>query len=233
MLLPPPGFEQYNSPRSGATKYQLRGDFLVHCHVEMHMMQGLAALLRSHQTVYLTPAEVQQLDAQIGLALDPGGNACPAVSLDRCANAVGGALGGAPGTSRDHLHARGTAALLAKAPLLGLRRSRRPVPDLGSNHRALHGRRETSRRRSPSGREHLVRRARTSERRTGHGARARGLHQRAHSQYLDAATAAERRHGAPRLPASIRPLQVRGRRPPTCTSAASIRRQSPSQTAKR
>ncbi len=97
VLLPPPGFGQYNSPRSGATKYELRGDFLVHCHVEMHMMQGLAALLRSHQTVYLTPAQVQQVETQIGLALDPGGNSCPAVSLDRCANAVGGRWEELPG----------------------------------------------------------------------------------------------------------------------------------------
>ena len=54
------------------------------------MMQGLVALVRSHQPVRLTPKEAQELGAQVGLALDPGDNACAAVQLDRCANAVGG-----------------------------------------------------------------------------------------------------------------------------------------------
>jgi len=90
VLLLPGEFEHCDHPHKGAKEYRLRGDFLVHCHVEMHMMQGLVALLRSHQTVYLTPQEVQQLGAQIGLALDPGDNSCPNVQLDRCANAIGG-----------------------------------------------------------------------------------------------------------------------------------------------
>lgn len=90
VLLFPPEFAHCGKPHNGAAEYHLRGDFLVHCHVEMHMMQGLAGLVRSHQTVYLTPAEAQQLKTQIGLALDPGGNDCPAVTADRCASAVGG-----------------------------------------------------------------------------------------------------------------------------------------------
>jgi plastocyanin len=92
-----PGLEHCHEPHKGAKVYHLRGDFLVHCHVEMHMMQGLVALLRSHQTVYLTPKEAQQLGAQIGLALDPGDNVCPNVQLDRCANAVGGRWEELPG----------------------------------------------------------------------------------------------------------------------------------------
>jgi plastocyanin len=90
VLLLPPGLEHCHHPHDGAKEYHLRGDFLVHCHVEMHMMQGLAALVRSQQTVHLTPEEAKQVGAQVGLALDPGGNDCPAVQLDRCANAVGG-----------------------------------------------------------------------------------------------------------------------------------------------
>ena len=35
-------------------KVRLRGDFLVHCHVEMHMMEGMAALVRSIQTMKVT-----------------------------------------------------------------------------------------------------------------------------------------------------------------------------------
>ncbi len=97
VLLLPPGFEQCGQPHRGAKPYHLRGDFLVHCHVEMHMMAGLVALVRSHQTVYLTDQQAHQLENQTGLPLDPGGNACPAVQLDRCANAVGGQWQELPG----------------------------------------------------------------------------------------------------------------------------------------
>jgi FtsP/CotA-like multicopper oxidase with cupredoxin domain len=89
--------EHYNHPHKGSHEYHLRGDFLVHCHVEMHMMQGLVALVRSLQTVHLTPAEAQELTAQTGLALDPGDNTCPSVQLDRCSNAVGGCWDELPG----------------------------------------------------------------------------------------------------------------------------------------
>jgi plastocyanin len=97
VLLLPPGLEHCHHHHNGAKEYHLRGDFLVHCHVEMHMMQGLVAVVRSHQTVHLTPHEAQQLAAQIGLPLDPGDNACPAVDLNRCANSVGGRWEELPG----------------------------------------------------------------------------------------------------------------------------------------
>ncbi len=97
VLLLPPHLEHCHQPHKGAKEYHLRGDFLVHCHVEMHMMQGLAALLRSRQTVHLTAKEAQEVGAQIGLALDPGDNSCPNVQLDRCANAVGGQWEELPG----------------------------------------------------------------------------------------------------------------------------------------
>jgi plastocyanin len=97
VLLLPPEFEHCHRPHQGAKEYHLRGDFLVHSHVEVHMMQGLVALLRSRQTVYLTPQEAQKLGAEIGLALDTGNNASPAVRLDRFANAVDGAWELLPG----------------------------------------------------------------------------------------------------------------------------------------
>jgi len=74
----------------GATCYHLRGDFLVHCHVEMHMMQGLVGVVRSRQAVWLTPHQADQLRDTVGLPLDPGDNDCPTVDLARCANATGG-----------------------------------------------------------------------------------------------------------------------------------------------
>ncbi len=97
VLLLPPQLDHCHHPHDGAEEYRLRGDFLVHCHVEMHMMSGLVAVLRSRQTVYLTPQEAQAIAAEIGLPLDPGDNACPAVDLDRCADAVGGRWEELPG----------------------------------------------------------------------------------------------------------------------------------------
>lgn len=93
VLLLSPELEKAQDPEhrpKGAKPYHVRGDFLVHCHVEMHMMMGLAALVRSRQTIWLTDAQKQQLSAEIGLPLDPGDNACPNVTLDRCQNAMGG-----------------------------------------------------------------------------------------------------------------------------------------------
>jgi hypothetical protein len=97
VLLLPHELEHCHHPHKGSKEYHLRGDFLVHCHVEMHMMQGLVAVLRSRQTVHLTATEAHKLGAQIGLALDPGDNSCPAVQLDRCANSVGGRWEELPG----------------------------------------------------------------------------------------------------------------------------------------
>jgi plastocyanin len=100
VLLLSPDLERAQDPDHrphDATEHHLRGDFLVHCHVEMHMMQGLVALVRSQQTVWLTPAQAHQLSTTIGLAIDPGGNACPAVQLDRCATAIGGRWDELPG----------------------------------------------------------------------------------------------------------------------------------------
>jgi plastocyanin len=93
VLLLPPDIEQCQHPDHrppDAQPYRLRGDFLFHCHVEMHMMQGLAGLVRSLQTVWLTAEQAAALAAESGLALDPGGNDCVAVDLERCANAMGG-----------------------------------------------------------------------------------------------------------------------------------------------
>ncbi len=65
-------------------------DFLVHYHVEMHMMQGLVALVRTRQAVWLTNTQAHELSTEIGLAIDRGGNACSAAQLDHCATAIGG-----------------------------------------------------------------------------------------------------------------------------------------------
>lgn len=97
VLLLPPEFEHCYKPHKSAREYHLRGEFIVHCHVEMHMMQGLVGLVRSHQTLYLTAREAQEIKGQVGLPLDLGDNDCPTVRLDRCANAVGGRWEELPG----------------------------------------------------------------------------------------------------------------------------------------
>ena len=42
-------------------QYCVRGDFLVHCHVEMHMMSGMAALVRAVQTIALDERDLERL----------------------------------------------------------------------------------------------------------------------------------------------------------------------------
>jgi len=58
-------------------KVKLCGDFLVHCHVEMHMMQGMAALVRAVQEVDVTA----DLEGCLGFHLPvcTGKNECPKI----------------------------------------------------------------------------------------------------------------------------------------------------------
>jgi plastocyanin len=62
-------------------KYQLQGDFLIHCHVEMHMMQGMAAVLRATQDIHLSDEEVARICYQLPtLRMEP----CPDIGHHRC-----------------------------------------------------------------------------------------------------------------------------------------------------
>jgi plastocyanin len=108
VLLLPEKIQEGQDPKKRpkrAQPYALRGDFLVHCHVEMHMMEGLAALVRAHQTVWLTTAQRAEVEQAVGLPLDPGGNDCPAVTPNRCATTETGRweeLPGSPGVTFMH-----------------------------------------------------------------------------------------------------------------------------------
>ena len=53
--------DSYKKPHPKRRKCKLQGDFLLHCHVEMHMMQGMAGLVRAIQEVELTDDEVQKI----------------------------------------------------------------------------------------------------------------------------------------------------------------------------
>lgn len=99
LLLPPEILQaqrpDYRPPE--AKPFNLRGDFLFHCHSIPDMEQGLAGLVRSTQTVWLTPEQAAMIEAGIGLPLDPGDNLCPDVDFDRCKNAQAGKWEELPG----------------------------------------------------------------------------------------------------------------------------------------
>ncbi|MBA4141817.1 MAG: DUF1929 domain-containing protein [Nitrosospira sp.] len=68
----PKGFESPDSrdaysdrTKKKCRKYELQGDFLIHCHVEMHMMEGMAAVLRAIQRVELSEDEVSRICYQL------------------------------------------------------------------------------------------------------------------------------------------------------------------------
>lgn len=87
-MLPPP-YDQFildpNEPvPPGKTAYNIKGEFLFHCHVEGHMMTGLAGLVRAKARIALSLEEKEQLENDIGLPLDDGSNKCPNPSTGRC-----------------------------------------------------------------------------------------------------------------------------------------------------
>jgi plastocyanin len=57
--------DDYNRKRR---RLCLRADFLVHCHVEMHMMQGMAAVVRAVQEVTLDDEEISLLGYDLPIA---------------------------------------------------------------------------------------------------------------------------------------------------------------------
>ena len=63
----------------------VQGDFLVHCHLEQHMMEGMAALVRVTQELSLTPKQREDLETALGYALpEVIGTACREVDAHRC-----------------------------------------------------------------------------------------------------------------------------------------------------
>jgi FtsP/CotA-like multicopper oxidase with cupredoxin domain/sugar lactone lactonase YvrE len=69
-------------PPKDACLVTLRGDFLFHCHIEEHMMGGLAGVVRARQKVWITDEVVRKID--LALPLDGCGDECDAVDLKRC-----------------------------------------------------------------------------------------------------------------------------------------------------
>ena len=69
-------------PPAGACRVPVKGDFLVHCHLEEHMMGGLSALVRSKGWVWVTAEAMASTD--VVLPLDDGSNEVGWVDLRRC-----------------------------------------------------------------------------------------------------------------------------------------------------
>ncbi|MDH3203157.1 MAG: DUF1929 domain-containing protein [Nitrosopumilus sp.] len=65
--------------------YRLKGDFVFHCHVHHHMMNGMVGLVRSFQNVWLTPDMITKLKKTRGFPLDDGTNNCPTLP-ESCSN---------------------------------------------------------------------------------------------------------------------------------------------------
>jgi FtsP/CotA-like multicopper oxidase with cupredoxin domain len=77
---------EHGSSLEPGKKVRLRGDFLVHCHIEMHMMEGMVALVRSIQTIKVTK---ELADAYcFELPLDHP-DECPIVDLHPCGGGAG------------------------------------------------------------------------------------------------------------------------------------------------
>ncbi len=74
-------------PNLDACRVRLKGEFLFHCHIEEHMMAGLAGLVRAREWVWINEAIAKQIDAQ--LPYDDGMNSCPSVDLTRCQHGGG------------------------------------------------------------------------------------------------------------------------------------------------
>ncbi len=69
------------------------------------MSGGLASVVRSHQTVWLSDAQRDELEKTTGLPVDAGDNACAPVNLDRCASIADGRweeVPGSPGVTLMH-----------------------------------------------------------------------------------------------------------------------------------
>lgn len=67
-----------------AKRYHLKGEYVFHCHVHHHLMNGMVGIVRAKQTLWLTDKMVDNLRKTTGFPEDDGLNACPVVDPERC-----------------------------------------------------------------------------------------------------------------------------------------------------
>ena len=75
--------EPENRPKD-AKLFSIKGDFLFHCHEHEHLLGGMAGLVRSRQSLWLTDLMASDIRRRTGLPLDDGLNACPEVEPNPC-----------------------------------------------------------------------------------------------------------------------------------------------------
>ncbi|WP_161988701.1 galactose oxidase-like domain-containing protein [Pedococcus bigeumensis] len=75
-------------PPDDACRVRVKGDFLFHCHLEEHMMAGLAGLVRARDWVWVDPKTAWSSDLR--LPLDDGRNDLDWVDLVRCGDCATG-----------------------------------------------------------------------------------------------------------------------------------------------
>jgi plastocyanin len=101
VVLLPPEIREAQEPHrrpADAIEHRVHGDFLFHCHTEMHMMEGMVGLVRSRQTIWLTPQQYQNRIVNRGIPQDWGDdNTCPTVDLERCVSSQIGRWAVQPG----------------------------------------------------------------------------------------------------------------------------------------
>lgn len=77
--------KKQNDKTPNVKKYVFRGDFMFHCHIEMHMMNGMIGLVRSRQQIWLTKEQFDKIQDEIGIfQLDSDSNDCPTIDNSRC-----------------------------------------------------------------------------------------------------------------------------------------------------
>jgi len=67
-----------------AELFIIKGDFLFHCHEHEHLLGGMAGLVRSWQSLWLTPAMADAIRRRTGLPIEDFLNACPDVEPNPC-----------------------------------------------------------------------------------------------------------------------------------------------------
>ncbi len=80
--------EMQCDPPEDACRVRVKGDFLFHCHLEEHMMAGLAGLVRARDWVWVDAATAWSSDLR--LPLDDGRNDLDWVDLVRCGDCATG-----------------------------------------------------------------------------------------------------------------------------------------------
>lgn len=103
VVLSNPKIDYMQKPKTrpkNAKRYTFQGEYIFHCHVHHHLMNGMVGLIRAKQSLWLTPELACELMEDRGLKLYTGDNTCPTVDMDRCAKSGEGVWEVVPGDPR-------------------------------------------------------------------------------------------------------------------------------------